>query len=108
MKKPNKRKDYGIAPSSVAVIASLLEIRLLKNLVENLANRRSDLGYSKEKLQEGWEAVETSSIEAYVSGNIKMSDKSEELDLPFNTCFMFSCTKPNNGVYDLAWCSSLS
>ena len=65
MKKPvNKIED-----PSLAITATLADPHILKNLVEQLAKRRHDIGYSLEKVEPGWRAIETSSIEAHVSGD---------------------------------------
>jgi hypothetical protein len=93
---------------TIAITATLVQPRLLTNLVEKLAHRRYDLGYSHEKVQLGWQAVETSSIEAHVSGDINFSANGETINMPFVTSFLFTCTKGRGQDYRLAWISSLS
>ena len=94
--------------SSTAITATLAEPALLKNIVEKLAHRRTDLGYCFEKVQPGWNAIDPSSIEGFVSGDIIFSDKEDFVIIPFDTSFVFTCIKIKGGKYDLSWASSLS
>ena len=94
--------------SYIAITAILAESKFLKNLVEKLAERRNDIGYNFEKVQPGWQAIETSSIEAYVSGDIILSDKKDLINMPFATCFLFTCIKRRGSEYKLTWANSLS
>jgi len=94
--------------TSTAITATLAEPVLLKNLVEKLADRRNDAGHYFEKVQKDWNAIASSSIEAYVSGDIILSEKTDFVIMPFDTSFIFSCIKIKGGVYDLTWASSLS
>jgi hypothetical protein len=107
MKNPGNKKSKKMQ-NAIAITATLIQPRLLKNLVEKLADRRYDLGYSYEKVQLGWQADETSSIEAHVSGDINFSGSNEEINMPFVTSFLFTCTKGKGQDYRLAWISSLS
>jgi hypothetical protein len=81
---------------------------LLEDMVEKLAYRRYDMGYSKEKMPDNHLALETSSTETYVSGTVAISDKEENINMPFITLFLFTCVKGKNDPYRLAWSSSLS
>jgi hypothetical protein len=108
MKKSNKKISIRKQDSNITVSATLIESAFLENLVEKLADRRYDIGYSKEKVEQGWQAIETSSIEAYVSGDIKHFENDDLIDLPFVTCFLFTCTKALGGNYNLTWATSLS
>lgn len=80
----------------------------LEDMVEKLAYRHNDLGYSKQIMPDNREALETSSTETYVSGTVAIEDAGEMINMPFITSFLFTCTKGNNGVYKLEWGSSLS
>lgn len=93
---------------TINITATLVDASLVKNLVEELAARRYALGYSLDNVQAGWESFETSSIGAYVSGDVNFSDKTDALDIPFVTCFLFTCVKGKGRKYNLAWASSLS
>ena len=71
MKKPINKN--GIENPAIEVNVTIQEERLLKNLVEQLSNRYYDNNYSLEKVPIGWNAIETSSIESYVNGDINIS-----------------------------------
>jgi hypothetical protein len=94
--------------SPLAVSVTVDEAQLLKCLVEKLASRRGDTGYSNEAMPAGWEAVETSSIEAFVSGNMDVIGEEDHLSMSYITCFVFTCTKLPGGENYLSWVNSLS
>jgi hypothetical protein len=54
------------------------------------------------------EALETSSTESYAGGTMAMDDSGEHINMPFTTCFVFTCIKGKDSVYKLGWSSSLS
>ncbi|MBI3137467.1 MAG: hypothetical protein HYZ15_02660 [Sphingobacteriales bacterium] len=83
---------------------------LVQHLVERLACRRYDSGFSKERLPGGLKALETSSTESYVTGTlgIESPDKTEHYDMPFITSFLFTCIKGKEEPYQLIWGSSLN
>jgi hypothetical protein len=108
MKKSNKKNSNNMENSAIAITADFVESRLLRNLVEKLADRRYDIGYSHEKVEPGWLAIETSSIEAHVSGQMSLSSKDDEINMLFTTCFLFTCTKAKGQDYSLTWVNSLS
>lgn len=91
------------------ISASFDQPELLENMVEQLAYRRYDIGYSKEKMPKGWEADETSSAETYVSGTVEFSyDGKNKIKMPFITCFLFTCKHGKKEPYKLNWSISLS
>jgi hypothetical protein len=92
----------------IAVSVTLDEAPLLKNLVEKLAHRRYDIGYIDQLMPSGWQAIETSTIEAYVSGCMDIQEKEEYIALAYTTCFSFTCTKAFGGENSLSWVNSLS
>lgn len=92
----------------LATSASLNEPYLLKDMVETLAHRRQDIGYSLEKVQLGWRAIETSSIEAHVSGQISILGEADLVNMLFTSCFLFTCTKAKRQNYSLSWVNSLN
>ena len=102
-KPPNKDEQPGLA-----ITTTLEEPNLLQILVEKLAECNSDFGYSLKQVQPGWQAIETSSIEVLVSGSVNFSDKKDPINMPFVTCFLFTCVKAAEGKYDLTWSGSLS
>ena len=98
------------------VMKSTLHIRtkfdqpgLLKNIVEKLACRRSDNGINRLKMPRSMEAIQSSSIDAFVSGNVEFDyNEKEKIRMPFISSFHFTCIKTKNSPYRLAWSSSLS
>jgi len=94
------------------ITAILDQPELLENLVEKLASRRYDIGYSREIVPQDWQAVETSSTETYISGTLAfsglMNDDDVSVNIPFITSMLFTCIKGTEGDYRLLWSSSLS
>ena len=94
------------------ITAILDQPELLENLVEKLASRRYDIGYSTELVPQDWQAVETSSTETYISGTLSFSGLTDNDDatvnMPFITSLLFTCIKGKEGDYRLLWSSSLS
>lgn len=97
---------------SLHIIATLNEPELLESLVEKLAGRLHNIGYSHEVVQKDWQTLETSSTEAYVSGTLSFSGIKNNDDAPFNmpfiTSMLFTCVKSKEDGYHLLWSSSLS
>jgi len=92
----------------LAVYVTIDEARLLKNLVEKLAHRRYEIGYSNERMPSGLRAIDTSTIEAYVAGSMDLQEKEKSMALSYATCFSFTCTKVFGGDNSLSWVNSLS
>ncbi|MGZ8556742.1 MAG: hypothetical protein ACXWWC_00335 [Chitinophagaceae bacterium] len=80
----------------------------LEDFVEKLAYRHYDIGYSNAIVPHDGQALETSSTETYVSGTLALEEKGELINMPFITCFLFTCTKAKDESYKLTWSSSLS
>ena len=94
---------------TLQISARIDQPEFLQNLVERLAYRRYDIGYGLEKMPEGQVALETSTNETYVSGTVTIDDTTEpRIEMPFITCFMFTCVKGKSDPYQLIWSSSLS
>ena len=93
---------------SLSITTILTEPDLLINLVEKLAWRRSDYSKGKMKLPKNLKLLETSSIETYVNGTVALAGDGDTINMPFTTCFMFTCSKEKNELYKVAWASSLS
>lgn len=106
MKKPNNKKVVQVETTTIA--AALEEAYVLKCIIEEVASIRSDSGYCNEQVQPGWQAMETSSIEAYASGYLNFKEKDGVIDMPFDSSFLFTCIKAKNKEYELTWASSLS
>ena len=103
MKKPPEKNQR----SQIAITATMEDLCMLQLLVETLAETKTDLSYSQKKVERGWKAFDTSSLEARVSGGISMSHK-KTISKSFITGFVFTCTKSRKGKFDLTWSNSLS
>jgi len=103
MKKPSNNPKQ----ADLAITATIEESCMLQLLVETLAETHSDPRNRFKKVQTGWKAIRTSSIEARVSGILNLSAK-QSMCIPFVTGFVFTCTKAIKGKYDLTWSNSLS
>jgi len=92
------------------ITAVLDEPSFLENLVERLATRRYDIGYSNERVPKSWQAIDTSSTEIYVSGTLSFADASDDdpINMPFTTPMLFTCAKGKEDSYRLLWSTSLS
>ncbi len=89
--------------------ASVDKPELLENIIEKLAMRRYDMGYGKANVPKTWQALETSSVETYLSGRVEFDyNETQRIRIPYITCFLFSCTKAKNDPYELSWAISLS
>lgn len=108
MKNENYNPGSPEHSSPLAVSITLDKASLLKRLVEKLAHRRYDIGYANEPMPSGWRAIDTSSIEAYVSGSMDIRGNDEIISLSFTTCFAFTCTKLAGEDNELSWVNSLS
>jgi len=104
-----KGKNYeGITELPLAVTACIDELMFLEELVKHLADARSTRSRKKIQLEPGWEPIESSSLEVYVTGNMIVSDGVGPMRIPYTTSFLFTCTKETRGAYTLSGCFSLS
>jgi hypothetical protein len=94
--------------SAIGVSLTVDGAPLLQDLVEKLAHRRYDIGYAEALVPEGWAALESSSIEAYVSGKLDIVAGGERIKLAYATCFSYTCTKQLGEENTLTWANSLS
>lgn len=96
------------------ISATFDQPEFIQNLVERLAYRRYELGYSKQTMPAGFKALETSSTETYVSGTMALDFHAdaymaeEKIHMPFITSFLFTCIKGKTDPYQLIWSSSLN
>jgi hypothetical protein len=103
------RTAHLVMKGSLHITATVDQPDLLKDLVEKLACKRNDtnLSYSRER-----RLIETSSTEAYVSGTVELDFgidmNNEKINVPFITCFLFTCKKAGMLGYELAFSQSLS
>ena len=106
MKKNNRRAESNQVIGDVTV--SLSESKLLKSMVQELARFRQTEGFESEKAPEGWKSIESSSLEAYVSGDISVMVDGENVRPLFVASFLFTCVRPQEENYQLRWMNSLS
>ena len=91
------------------ITASTDKPLLLKRMVEKLASRHCDIGFGKMVMPGPWKAVETSSVEKYVTGTINLDfSDSNQFKIPFVTSFLYTCTKEGDEAYQCRWKISLS
>ncbi len=81
----------------------------LENIIERIATRRYDIGYSNATVPPSWQAIDTSSVEIYMSVRVEFDyNRTQRIMIPCITAFLFSCTKQKSDSYDLRWSFSLS
>ena len=92
------------------VTANLYDPGLLKSLVEKLASSKVDFGYNEALVPENWNAMKTCCTMAYVMGtfSIQINGVEKQMNIPFTSCFLFTCIKEKYGLFNLEWSSSLS
>lgn len=89
--------------------ASVDDPEALENIIEQLATRRYDIGYTNATVPPSWQAVDTSSVEIYMSVRVEFDyNQTQRIRIPCVTAFLFSCVKEKNNPYDLMWSISLS
>jgi hypothetical protein len=94
--------------NSLQIIAVIDQPGLLEDKIEQLADRHHDPGYVLQNVPANRIALETSSVETYLSGNVVLNNPDEQISTRFITCFVFTCIKGRGGAYQLEWSSSLS
>jgi hypothetical protein len=94
----------------MSITANLEQPGILRNVIEKLASRHVDMGFTNAIVPRQWNAIETSGIQATVSGTIDIykDDAFKEVNIPFDSCFLFTCIKGKNDFFNLEWSSSLS
>lgn len=98
-----------IMKKDLHLTASVDKPEVLEDIIEQLATRRYDMGYSNAAVPAAWKAIETSSVETYLSGRIEFDyNETQRIRIPYITCFLFSCIKEKNNEYELSWSFSLS
>jgi hypothetical protein len=91
------------------LVTSVDKPEMMEKLIEQLATRRYDIGYGNAVVPTAWKALDTSSVESYVSGMIEFDyNETQRIKVPYITCFLFSCIKEKKNPYDLKWGISLS
>jgi hypothetical protein len=98
-----------VMKKQLQISASFDQPEFVQNLVERLAYRRYDIGFSHERVPEGFKALETSSTESYVSGTLIINASGNApIHMPFITCFLFTCIKGKGDPYQLSWSFSMN
>jgi hypothetical protein len=98
-------------PSTSLVMKKTLQIKatideeaFLEDMIEKLALRHNYAGFKKQSKL----GIETSSTETYVSGNIAIKTKDQQINMPFITSFLFTCIQESKDTYSLEWGISMS
>ena len=95
--------------TNLYITASFDQPELVENIAEKLASRRYDSRYVNVNIPKQWQAIETSSVENYVSGTVEIAcNTNETIKMPFITCFLFSCMKEKSEPYDMIWSVSFN
>jgi hypothetical protein len=108
MKKPTNNKSTGSNQPAISITATLSEIRMIKRLVERLACHNETTNYVPKTVKHGWQTFSTSSVEAFVSGDIHLISGSDNINTSFIKSFLFTCINIGGGKCKLVWGSSLS
>ena len=98
-----------IMKKNLHLVTSVDKPEIMEKLIEELANRHYAIGYGHAIVPDSWQALDTSSVESYVTGRIEFDyTETQRIRMPYVTCFLFSCTKEKKDPYDLTWAISLS
>ena len=92
----------------LTITATIDKPDLIEDMVEKLADRKIDIGYSRQAVPPDLKAIDTSTTETYVSGTVAIEFNDEKINMPFITCYLFTCIKGKQKPYQLEWASSLS
>lgn len=103
MKKSNKPQQLPLTVS-----ASFDNFALLESIIEKLSYRKIESSLPSFPEATGMEAIDTSCIEAYVSGGFLLSENDKCACSSFSSCFLFTCVRDKEGGDHLVWSSSLS
>jgi hypothetical protein len=104
-----KGKNYeSVTDLPLAVTACIDEMMFLEELVKHLAEARTSKSGNKVRVEEGWESIQSSSLEVYVTGNMIVADGIGTTRVPYTTSFLFTCIKESRSGYILSGCFSLS
>ncbi len=90
------------------VETSINEPLLMKLIVEELAAKNHNLCMAGIKLDENLVALDSSTHETFVTGNIDFEYSNMKICIPFLTGFLFTCTKSKRSFFEMEWVLSLS
>lgn len=102
MKKLRKQSKHDQAEVTV----TLDHFQLTRDLVEKLAFRSFAAPEKKDDLN--GQAMDLSSIEAYVKGSLHLAEGDHVRRIPFLGSYFFTCAQGNNGRNIMHWAHSLS
>ncbi|HRI24515.1 MAG TPA: hypothetical protein PLZ45_07540 [Ferruginibacter sp.] len=89
--------------------ASVDQPEMMENIIGQLAAREHTGSHSNNLLLPSWKAVDTSSVESYISGRIEFDyNETQRIRIPYITSFLFCCTTLRKNEYALHWSVSLS
>jgi hypothetical protein len=94
--------------NSLQIVAIIDQPDLLEDKIEQLAYRHHDTECGIQNIPANRIALETSSVETHVSGNVVINTPDVQISKRFITCFVFTCIKRKSSAYKLEWSSSLS
>jgi hypothetical protein len=83
------------------ITAILDKPSLIEDMVEKLADRRSDIGYSNALVPQELKAIDTSSTETYVSGTVALKDNDDTINMPFITVFFLHASRGKKNLTSL-------
>ena len=90
------------------VETSINEQLLMKLIVEELAAKNHRESIAGNRLDENLVALDSSTQETFVTGNIDFEYSNMKISIPFLTGFLFTCTKSKRSYYEMEWVISLS
>ena len=91
------------------LIASVDQPEMMENIIEKLATRQYAPAYSSATLPSSWKAINSSSVESYISGRVEFDyNETERIRILYTTSFLFSCAIKKKDEYELFWSVSLS
>lgn len=104
----NSNNRPGKKTKRLAITATILEPYLFQSFVEQLADLHYEIAYNKKYFQEGWQVIDTSSVEAHVKIGVHFSSKVRPSSATYVTIFLFTCMRENKSPFKLCWSHSLS
>jgi hypothetical protein len=107
MKKFNNRTQAANNTTN-SVSVAIDETKLLCDMVEELAKFKRKAAFNPAASPEGWTTVESSTLEAYISGTVSMDLDGGHVKPSFVASFVFTCVRPINGDYALCFMNSMS
>ena len=92
------------------ISAVLDEPILLTEIIEQLASCKKAHPFGREIVHPEWKSISTTTTEVFVSGTVALAvkDKMAPVSMPFNSNFLFTCTREKKSGFTLEWGLSLS